>query len=284
MSIFDKFKKIFSGFDPFDDQKSQEEKIQERSLDKAAVDEYRAIQRESEILNSVNWKSVINQIFLNEDVQEIIQNLHDSYSDMNYNDIHIFLKDLSSGVDRIIEVMKKLNIPDFDYVLENVSNFKAQVADALLSVIAKSKFTTTYKQNSTKQKSSDADIFRNVFDPSLNNLSTLCNFISRFLIEYRKQPRVANNLIAPCFSSKNEVNKFIDDCYKIDVFVQNFRQTPYNDISDNDKHEFLSLVNQFKDTYSKNKLLISLNILIENERGYRPKVNTSTIGGTKGGL
>lgn len=278
MSIFDKFKKIFSsgGDDSFGETKSPEEQILNKVLDEEAKFQDAVEKEQAEMLKNVNWSKIIQKVFKNTEVQELIKKLRDSYSNIDYSDISIFFDDVSDGIDLIIEFMCKDESKDF-IELTKIPMFKSQVAEALFKVISK----PLVEKNSDKYNY-DASNFNKVFNPEMNNLATLCRFISDFLRSYRRNPKIATNLILPYFESKEYVQNFITQCYNIDMFVQNFRQTTYNDIPNEEKQKFLDTVNSFVAGYSKNNILTALNILMKTQKYYEqsnPKVDYSIIGG-----
>lgn len=279
MSIFDKFKKIFSSGsdDSFEEVKSPEEQVLNKALDDKAKFQDAVEKEQAAMLKNVNWSKIIQKVFKNTEVQELIKKLRDSYSKIDYSDISIFFDDISDGVDLIIEFMCKDESEDF-IELTKIPMFKSQVAEALFKVISK---PASEKKNDKYDY--DAVSFNKVFNPEMNNLASLCRFISEFLRSYRRNPRVATNLILPYFESREYVQNFIELCYNIDMFVQNFRQITYNDISNEEKQRFLDTINSFVAGYSKNNVLTALNILMKTQKYYEqsnPKVDYSVIGGS----
>lgn len=286
MSIFSKFKKIFSSGsdDSFGEDKTQSQVAEERS----SMNEYKASQRDIDLFVYTDWHEVINEVFAQKEIIDMINKLRIEYSSINYNDLKIFLDNLSSVADSIINYMrqiyneslnkdlsKKKKLENFDYVVSKTPTFKSQVVEALLKVIS-----NTSKSNNINNL--DAELFNREFNFEINNLKTLCSFIERFLIEYRLNPKIARNFMVPVLHSQSRVDKFIEDCYNIDIFTQNFKQTPYNEISSKDKAKFLDLANSFIDFYGKTNILDKLNILIKLEKRYQslhPKFNPGIIGG-----
>ncbi len=279
MSIFDKFKKIFSSGsdDSFEEAKSPEEQVLNKALDEEAKFQDAVEKEQATMLKNVNWSKIIQKVFSNTEIKELIKKLRDSYSKIDYSDMSVFFDDISDGVDLIIEFMCKDESEDF-VELTKIPMFKSQVAEALFKVISK-----PVSEKTSDKYDYDAVNFNKIFNPEMNNLASLCRFISEFLRSYRRNPRVATNLILPYFESKEYVQNFIELCYNIDMFVQNFRQIPYNDISNEEKKRFLDTINSFVAGYSKNNILTALNILMKTQKYYEqsnPKVDYSVIGGS----
>lgn len=284
MSIFSMFKKIFSEFDPYGEGKT----VEQRGDEESGVAEYKSSLMDSDLFLNVNWKSIISRVFSNDDIKNSIIKLRKDYQSVDSNNLKPLFDEISDVADSVINLMRVfyntdsgLNSggnyqEDFDYIVEKTPTFKSQVVSALFKVISAQVPET--KKNI--QFTLYADEFNKEFNFDINNLTTLCKFISQFLLEYRKNPIILTNLMGKLLFSQ-DLDKFISNCYTIETYVQGFRQTPYNDISDDEKQEFLKYVNAFLVNYNKNNLLTKLNLLIKEEKNYQlhhPKFNPGIIG------
>ena len=279
MSIFSMFKKIFSSGsdDSFGEKKSLEEYTVDTALDNRAKDQFISEQEQAKQIKNINWPNVIQKVFASSEMQSLISKLREAYSKIDYTDISLFFDEVSDGIDLVIELMCKNESKDFVEITK-MPLFKSQIAEALLKVVSNS----NTKQR-TEKYDYDAETFNRAFNPEMNNLASLCRFISDFLRSYRMNPKVALNIILPYFESKDYALNFIKECYEIEIFIQNFRQISYNDISRKYKQQFLDRINSFVSGYSKNNILTALNILIKTEKAYErsnPKTDYSVIGGS----
>lgn len=266
MSIFSKFKKIFSSGsdDSFSEQKSLEEISKEQAVDETDIEKELESKEQSEFRSRFNWIEFYNELLTKDtEIKDLIEELVDIYK--NPIDTQDLLNTINIVVDSIIEKIPQGALDEYN----NISLLKSEIAKALVQSI----------KNSGKDNKYNVQSFLDTINPDLNNLYTFSTFLVNFIQIYRESPTAMVTFIEELLVDPNE---FLKDAFDIRKIYNYFVSTPYSEITDEKKSEFIDSINRFLEKYSDNNFLQRLNYCVKDAKQQsrvRGKGHPSVIGG-----
>ena len=250
MSIFDKFKKIFSSGsdDSFGATKSLSEISEEQATDNTNIERDLEDQQQREFQTTFKWVDFYKKLLTeNEEVRELISELIEIYR--NPIDTQDLLNSINIVVDTIIENIPQGALDEYG----SLGLLKSEISTALIQVIKSAKDDKTY----------NIDSFIESINPDLNNLYTFSTFLTNFIQIYRQSPTAMTTFIEELLV---DPDKFLKDAFEIRKLYNYFSSTPYSNIIDDKKIEFKDKINQFLKDYSDNNFLQRLNFCVKDAK------------------
>ena len=151
----------------------------------------------------------------------------------------------------------------------DISLLKSEIASALVKTV-----------KSSKDGKYDVKSFINSINPDLNNLYTFSTFLVNFVQIYRQN---ASAMVAFIEELLVDPEMFLKDAFDISKLYNYFLSTPYSEIEEEKKLEFIDKVNAFLEKYSDNNFLQRLNYCVKDAKQQartQGKGNPSVIGGS----
>lgn len=243
MSIFDKFKKIFSK-DDFYDNDSDKVELSE-TLPSETDDISKNLEEKEEAKNtlSVDWDKFYRELLDDPEIKEEITTLFDEYKNSENP------SDLITNIYFTVEVI--LDHKSFKGIIDEkpISLFRNEIASALIRSFEESKNNTMFS----------VDAFIKDINPDLNDLYTFLTFLYNFIQLYRKNPEAMREFIK---EKDVDVDTFINDAFLITKYYNYFLISPYSNITSDKKEEFLKKINEFVSKYTDNDFLQNLDYCV----------------------
>lgn len=249
MSIFDMFKKVFAGSDDaFGERKTLEEVEKEKATDNTDIQKELEEKETKEFQAKFNWIEFYKDLLTKDsEIKDLIDELADIYN--NPIDTQDLLNTLNIVVDAIIEKIPQGVLDEYN----NISLLKSDLSTALIQAIR-----TSDKDNKYNVKS-----FIDSINPDLNNLYTFTTFLTNFIQIYRQSPTAMVSFIKELLVDPNE---FLNDAFAIRKLYNYFANTPYSEITTENKLDFINKFNDFMEKYSDNNFIQRLNICVKDAK------------------
>ena len=264
MSIFDMFKKIFSSGsdDSFAETKSLEEISKEQATDETNIEKELEEKEQNEFRSKFNWIEFYNKLLTEDtEVKELLEELIEIYK--NPIDTQDLLNTINIVTDTIIEKIPVGALDEYG----DISLLKSEIASALVKTV-----------KSSKDGKYDVKSFINSINPDLNNLYTFSTFLVNFVQIYRQN---ASAMVAFIEELLVDPEVFLKDAFDISKLYNYFLSTPYSEIEEEKKSEFIDKINAFLKKYSDNNFLQRLNYCVKDAKQQaktQGKGNPSVIG------
>lgn len=261
MSIFDKFKKIFStgSDDSFGETKSLSEVSEEQAKDETNIEKELEEKEQKKFQSTFRWVDFYKKLLTEDiEVKESIEDLIEIYK--NPIDTQDLLNTINIVTDTIIEKIPQGALDEYN----NLSLLKSEIATALVQMI---------------RNSGNVNSFIDSINPDLNDLYTFSTFLANFIQIYRQSSTAMITFIEELLVDSNE---FLNDAFDIQKLYNYFLSTPYSDITDEKKSEFVNKINSFLKKYSDNDFLQRLNYCVKDAKQQfktRGKGHSGIIGG-----
>lgn len=260
MSIFDKFKKIFSANGSEDVLNQDNVSLDEVSNLKDNTNIQKTLEDRSQeaFQYSFSWVDFYKKLFTEDaEIKDLINELSEIYK--NPIDAQDVLNTLNIVTEAILEKIPESGKNEYG----SDSLLKKEIASALIKS-CKDKF--------------DVSAFVSEINPNLNNLYTFSTFIKLFIEFYRRYPSNMKTFITELLVDPDE---FIEDTFDITMLFNYFYMTPYSNISSQKKEEFLDKINDFVQKYSENDFLNRLFLVVRHAK-YQLKNAKSNSGVVQG--
>lgn len=248
MSIFDKFKKIFSkdgeSSDFYSKDESKRDELSETiPSEKDDISKKLENAEETKQVLTADWNEFYRKILSDPEIKEEIDMLFDEYKRSENP------SDLITNIYYTVDVI--LNHESLQGIREEKpeSLIRNEIASALIKSFEESKDDKTF----------NVDAFLKDINPDLNDLYTFLTFIYNFIQLYRKNPVPMKEFIQ---QKDVDVDTFINDAFLITKYYNYFLISPYSNITADKKEEFLAKVNDFVSKYTGNDFLQNLDYCV----------------------
>lgn len=245
MSIFDKFKKIFSANGSNDVLNQNQVPLEEAEnlTDNTNVQKELEEREQKEFQYSFSWVDFYKKLFTEDaEIKDLVNELSEVYK--NPIDAQDVLNTLNIVTNAILEKIPESGKNEYG----SDSLLKKEIASALIKA-CKDGF--------------DVSAFVSEINPNLNNLYTFSTFIKLFIEFYRRYPSNMKTFITELLVDPDE---FIEDTFEITMLFNYFYMTPYSNVSSQKKKEFLNKINDFVQKYSENDFLNRLFLVVRQAR------------------
>ena len=248
MSIFDKFKKIFSkgkgsAEDFYSKDNNRDELTETIPSEKEDIGKKLENKEETEHTLTVDWNEFYRNLLNDPKIKETIDKLFVKYK--NPKNPAYLINNIYYTVDVILnhESLQGIREEKPESLLRN------EIASALIKSFEESKDDKTF----------NVDAFLKDMNPDLNDLYTFLTFIYNFIQLYRKNPVPMKEFIQ---QKDVDVDTFINDAFLITKYYNYFLISSYSNITADKKEEFLKKVNDFVSKYTGNDFLQNLDYCV----------------------
>ena len=248
MSIFEKFfNKIFAKDGKVPSRKPEsevgDESYQREPKDtNVSTDPAKAAEQKEEKRNSLKLKGILDI----PEVVDIISNLY-AYYQKGISSPKEFLAECKSSVDAIVNILK--NTQNGKKFIEGNYDTDSDFSRELITYIIR-----TFKSTSDAAQLSNE--LKKIFAMQDNDLYRVLEFLDLYVKLSQAYPGLVNAFTQSYIT--DDVTGFFKECVPIVQMYRKFKVTPFTEISDKDKDNFLKKVNLFYTGYLDEDVWLTL--------------------------
>lgn len=277
MSIFDKFKKIFSETDNYSEPPKGGIATLTENLYVTDVDNPDKRQQDKVIVDK-QFQNELLKIMLMNSVQK---NLID-FSKLVNNKAPV--SDILNQLDRTVNLItNQFDDEIIETYFTEYSIFKSYVTEVIVkNFLNYGNELIKHKDNKDFQKD-EMKKFVNYINPQLTSLYNVCEFLNLIYDLYLEH---SGTLITRFKENQIDLSDVMKDTFYIVLYYRKLKQKPFFEITDQDKQIFLDKVNNFIKLYSQTDVLQHLHAwakqVQQNDRLVNPNATRGDIIGFKG--
>lgn len=264
MSIFDKFKKIFSGFDSFSEPpKGGVADIAEQT--QGINDPISNVEKQERVVLDKGFQNEFLKVLMKKNVQDNLI----KFSELVNNKASA--TDILTQLNRVTNlIVNQVNEDLIETYFSNDDLFKAYVTEVISKNFLNYNKVLLRSDNKEKAQKEEMRKFVNYINPQLTDLYNLCESLTLIYNLYLKSP---GELFSKFKERQLDLKELLQDTFYIVLYYKRLQQQTYFEVTEEDKNKFLEKVNNFVTVYSNNDMLQHLHVLAKEQQQYDREVD-----------